>query len=344
MSRHNLNELKVNLIIRSRSEFNYFQFAVVDALELHAEEHCSDVGEDERLILLHHHALDVAHLVESHQHVAFGSHVDELAVSLVEQRHDVKLAVASFHSVLIEVVVEVDASVGEQHRLVVLVCEILRAVHDQVLRAQARVERIENLLRDVQSVRSGDFLLQLHVVLVSCRDSASRDFSLCDGVEAIKEVCGSVTIGVTHAIPDSVIEFLREPFGDESKHVKRSWSSHLPVTFSRCHITEDGRSCRVRLELAVHRTHEGLQGAVFHVQVEVRGAAWLVGSELRRSADGAHILLVADAGAWSHVLQGVVTADDGLIEEFLAPLSRRLLKFRKRDSNKLSCHDVCRIR
>ena len=134
--------------------------------------------------------------------------MDELAVSLVEQRHDVKFSVASFHSVLIEVVVEVDASVGEQHRLVVLVCEVLRAVHDQVLRAQARVERIENLLRDVQSVRGGDLLLQLHVVLILCRDSSSSDFSLCDGVETIKEVCSGVTVGITHAIPDSVVEFL----------------------------------------------------------------------------------------------------------------------------------------
>ena len=117
-----------------------------------------------------------------------------------------KFSVASFHGVLSELVVVVDTSVSQQHSLVVLVGEVLRAVHVEFLRAQARVERIENLLRDVQGVRGGDFLLQFHIVLVCLTDVVSVNLHLCDGVETVKQIFRGVAIGIANRIPYCLVK------------------------------------------------------------------------------------------------------------------------------------------
>ena len=130
----------------------------------------------------------------------------ELAVCLVEQGHDVKFSVASFHGVLSELVVVVDACVSQQHRLVVLVGEVLRAVHVEFLRAQTWVKRVKNLFGDVQSIRGGDFLLKFHIVLVCLTDVVSVNLHLCDGVETVKKIFRGVAIGIANRIPYCLVK------------------------------------------------------------------------------------------------------------------------------------------
>ena len=92
------------------SQFNHLESAFVDRLELNAEEHGSDVREDERLELLDHDRLHVTHLVVSHQHVHLRTDVNELRANLVEHRHDVQTAVGALHAILSELRVIVDTA------------------------------------------------------------------------------------------------------------------------------------------------------------------------------------------------------------------------------------------
>ena len=66
--------------------------------------------------------------------------MDELAVHLVVEGNDGQATIAAFHRGLVILVVVHDAAVREQVGLVVLVGEVLRAVHDQILGPQSRVE------------------------------------------------------------------------------------------------------------------------------------------------------------------------------------------------------------
>ena len=120
--------------------------------------------------------------------------------------------------------------------------------------------------------------------------------------------------------------------------MKGCGSLHLTIALCVADLTEQCRYCGVRFKLGHDTTHECLQGAVVHIEIEVRRARGLVRAELCISGQSAHILLIAYARASSHVLQRVLNTDDGQHEEVLAVLGCRFLEL-LRSKLKFSCHD-----
>ena len=158
-------------------------------------------------------------MVEANEHIALGGDVHKLGVRLVVERHKLQFAVRALHGLLTVLRVVLQAAVSELISLVVLIHEVLRAVEVEVLRTEARVEREKDFLCNVHGVRRGDGFRQFHVVAVFGRDSTCGDFVLRDSVEAVEKVFGCVAGGVTHTIPDSIVEMLGKTFRDEREHV-----------------------------------------------------------------------------------------------------------------------------
>ena len=135
--------LCANTQARLVCQLNDLHPALVDRLELNAKEHRCDVGQDERLILLDEDILGVRHLVVTNEHVGFRADVDELRISLVVERDDVQTVVGTFYCELVELVVVNETCVRSLVGIIVLVGEVLRAEHVEILGAQARVKRIQ---------------------------------------------------------------------------------------------------------------------------------------------------------------------------------------------------------
>ena len=89
----------------------------------------------------------------------------------------------------------------EEVALVVLVREVLRAEHVQVVCTETRVEREKDFLCYDDRVVSSDLTSQLHVVAMFSSDVSRLNLLLCDGVKAIEELHGSVTVGVSLRFP-----------------------------------------------------------------------------------------------------------------------------------------------
>jgi hypothetical protein len=191
-------------------DFDGFETALVDGLELHTEEHSGDVGQDKGSILLHHDVLHIAHLVVADEHIALGGNVHELRPRLVVEGAELQLAVGAFHGTLSVLGVVRYAAVGEQVAFVVLIDEVLRAVEVEVFLAEARVEREQNLLGDVNGVGGGDLVGELHVVALVGSDGTCGDFLVGNRVEAVEKVFGGVAGGVALTVPDGIVEVLGE--------------------------------------------------------------------------------------------------------------------------------------
>ena len=136
--------------------------------------------------------------------------MDELRVSLVSQRAENQFVVGAFNGSLIVLRVVVDARMGQQIALVVLVREVLRAVHVARLGAKVRIQREEYLLGDVHGVGSGHHIVNLHVVTFLTGNLTAGNLSICDGVEAVEEVHRRVTGSVALTCPDGVIQMFRQ--------------------------------------------------------------------------------------------------------------------------------------
>lgn len=209
--------------------FNGLEAVLVDGLELNAEEHSGDVRQDKGGVFLYHDVLDVAHLVVAHEHIALGGDVHELRPGLVVEGAELQLAVGAFHGTLSVLGVVRYAAVGEQVAFVVLVHEVLQAVEIEVLGAEARVERKEDLLSDVNGIGRGNRVGELHVVAFLGCDGTCGDFFVGNRVEAVEQVGGGVTGGVALAVPDGIVQVLREVLGDAGEDVAGRGHSHLTV-------------------------------------------------------------------------------------------------------------------
>ena len=97
--------------------------------------------------------------------------MDILRVRLVSERTEDEFAVRTLDSRLIILRVVWNTAVGEQKTLVILIHEVLRAVHEESLRAKTRVEREQNLLSHVNGVGRGDGIRQFEVFAVLLSES-----------------------------------------------------------------------------------------------------------------------------------------------------------------------------
>ena len=252
--------------------------------------------------------------------------MDILRVRLVSKRTEDEFAVRTLDSRLIVLRVIRNTAVCEQIALVILIHEVLRAVHEESLRAKTRVEREQNLLSHVNGVGRGDGIRQFEVIAILLSESTGSNFLLCDGVEAIEKILGGSTACVAHTAPDSIIELFGERLGDKSKHLASRRHRLLSVALSGTRA-EERRDSRVRLELSDHRTEERFKRSEVQLQVHVLRASWRVRSELCRSVERAHTLLVADARATGHKLKSLVAADNRQTKEVRTPLSSSILVF-----------------
>ena len=97
---------------------------------------------------------------------------------------------------------------GESIRLVVLVCEVLRAEHEHILRTEAWIKREKDILSDIHSVLTRNLLRKLEVVALIRRDIASGNLLAGDGIKAIEQVGSSVARWIAHTRPNSIVEML----------------------------------------------------------------------------------------------------------------------------------------
>ena len=250
--------------------------------------------------------------------------MDELRVHLIVERNEFEATVGAFNRSLVVLRVVRDSAVGHKIALVVFVCEVLGAEHIQFLFAEARVEREQDGLGDIDGVSRSDGLVNLHVVAEVGSDGTSGNLVLCDGIETVKEISGGITAGIALAAPQSIVQMLGEAFGDKGEHVERRGRGHLTVTLGRAG-TEKRGDRRVRLKLGDNRTEVCLQSAEVEIEVEVLRARRLVGSELSVAADRGDLFLVSDAGAACHILQGLLYADNRQHEKVFAVDGRGFL-------------------
>ncbi len=305
-------------------DFNGFETALVERFKLNAEEHSGDVGEDEGSILLYHDVLHVAHLVVADEHIAFGGYVHELRAGLVVEGAEFQLAVGAFNGLLSVLGVVRYAAVGEQIAFVVLVDEVLRAVEIEVLGAEARVERKEDFLSDVNGVGRSNRVGELHVVAFLGGDGTCGDFLFSNRVEAVEEVGGGVTGGVALAVPYGIVQMLGEVLGDTGQDVASRRGCHLTVALCGT-CAKKGRYSRVRLEVGDNGAEERFEVSELDAEIVVHGTLGIVGGELSVACQVADTLLVSDAGATRHVLEGVADSDNGEHEEVGAVFDGGLL-------------------
>lgn len=249
--------------------------------------------------------------------------MDKLRVRLIRERAQDEAAVGAFDSRLVILRIVPDTRMGKEIRLVVLVCEVLRAEHVARLGTEARVEREENLLCDVHGICRCDLLFKLQEITVSSGDVALRYLLLRDGIEAIEEVERGIARGVALARPDSVVQRLGQLLGDKGQDMHCRRRAHLSVALCIPDCSEQRRDGRVGFELRHDRAEEGLERA--EVEVEVCTARRFVGSKLSVAGDGGHRFLVSDPGAARHELQCFFYADNRQHKEVRAVLVRGLL-------------------
>ena len=248
----------------------------------------------------------------------------ELRPGLVVEGAELQLAVGAFHGTLSVLGVVRYATVSEQVAFVVLVHEVLRAVEIEVLGAEARVERKEDFLSDVNGVGRSNRVGELHVVAFLGGDGTCGDFLFSNRVEAVEQVGGGITGGVALAVPDGIVQVLREVLGDAGKDVAGRGSSHLTVALCGARAEKRGDS-RVRLEVGDNGAKVSFEVAELDAEVVVHGTLGIVGSELGVAREVADALLVSDTWAPRHVLERVADTDNGKHKEVGAIFDRGLL-------------------
>ena len=251
--------------------------------------------------------------------------MDELRIRLVVERYDVETVVRTFDGELVELVVVNETCVRSLEGIIVLVGEVLRAEHVEILGAQARVKRIQNLLGDVASVVACDSLGELHVVALCGCNVTGGNLVLRNGIETIEQIERGVTIGVTNTFPDSIVQVLGKGDSNRAEHVQRRRRFELTVAFGGCHLTEDGRDSRVRLELGYNGTQEGFERTEVQVEVVIGRARRLIRTKLRITGYSGHGLFVTNARTGSHVLERVLNTDDRQHQQFRTVLVSGLL-------------------
>ena len=202
----------------------------------------------------------------------------------------------------------------EQVAFVVLVDEVLRAVEIEVLRAEARVEREQNLLGDVNGIGRSNRVGELHVVALVFGDSTCGDFLFGNRVEAIEKVGGGISGGVPSAVPYGIVQMLREVFGNLGEDVAGRGCSHLTVALGGAGAEKRGDS-RVRLEVCDNGAKERFEVSELDSEIIVHGTLRIVGRKLGVACEIADALLVSDTRSPRHILERVADTDNGEHEE-----------------------------
>ena len=262
--------------------------------------------------------------------------MDVLGIRFVGKRTKREFAVRALHRRLIVFRVVRNTAVSKEIALIVLVSEVLRAVHQQILRTETRIQREENLLGDVHRISRSDSLRELHVIAVADSQIAVRHLLLGDSVKPVKKIMRRFAATVAHPVPDSIIKMLRERFSDKTKYLASRRRRLLPVALRGTSAEKRGNR-RVRFKLSNHRAEERLQGPEVELKIKVLAARRRVRSKLRRSVKRADRLLVTDTRSAGHKLESLLAPDKRKTEEVRAVLARRVLVFVKR-KRKFTCH------